>query len=158
MSASNRNSTGYTCERARVIAVERECLWVETFRASTCGQCEAQSHCGQGVLGRWFSRDKQCLRVLCADGEAQLFTVGQWVDIGIPDGLVMQASLVTYLTPLAGMFVGAIAMSTQGGDVAVLGGMIGGLMVGLLAVRAYARLRFTDPRSHPRLLEGTLAS
>jgi sigma-E factor negative regulatory protein RseC len=85
ISASTDSVIGMTVEKARVISVEPSAnggngaLWVETFQQSTCGSCEAKGACGQGVLGRWLSRGTHCIRVLCDKGQADFFTVGQWV-------------------------------------------------------------------------------
>ena len=142
-----------TREKARVIAVEHRCLWVETFKRSTCGDCEASSACGQGALSRWFARRPQSLRVICGAGEAELYTVGQWVEIGIPEGVVAKVSVMVYLLPLMAMIVsGALMQSLLGNDLAVLTGLVAGFWIGLRLVRAYAERRENDLAFQPRLL------
>lgn len=148
-------------ERARVIAVEQsdggdQCaLWVETFQQSTCGSCEAKASCGQGVLGRWLGRGTHCVRVLCEKGQAELFTVGQWVEIAVPDGLVVRASLLMYIIPLLAMILGAaLAQSVVagGGDFAAIVGGLGGFALSLLGIRLYERSVLNSRANQPRLL------
>lgn len=148
---------GLSVERARVISVEvgerNTSLWVETFQSSTCGSCEAKKGCGQGVLNRWFQRGSQCFEVSCAENQADFFTVGQWVEIGIPDGLVLKASLVAYLLPLFGLIFGAIVLeSFYPGDLAALFGGILGFAIGLVVVRQFAERRQTLRDSQPQLI------
>ena len=152
-------SDGMTVEKARVISIEpcsdgdNGALWVETFQQSTCGSCEAKGACGQGVLGRWLARGSHCIRVLCDKGQADLFTVGQWVDIGVPDGVVLKASLMAYLLPLLAMIGVAILFeSLYGGDLlALIGGMIG-FIAGLVLVRIYERKHLDSRQNQPQLL------
>lgn len=146
-------------ERARVIAVEDTdstdscALWVETFQQSTCGSCEAKASCGQGVLGRWLGRGSHCIRVLCDKGQADLFTVGQWVEIGVPDGLVVKASLLMYIMPLVAMIMGAAAgQALFAGDLAAIMGGIAGFTAGLVLARWYELLTIDARSNQPRLL------
>ena len=96
--SDSESIVGMTVEKARVISIEPSsaadngALWVEVFQQSTCGSCEAKGACGQGVLSRWLSRGSHSIRVLCDQGQADFFTVGQWVDIAVADGVVLKAS------------------------------------------------------------------
>lgn len=61
--------------------------------------------------------------------------VGDQVDVGVADGILGQAALVTYALPLAGLLLGALA-GARGGDVgAILGGAAGLGVAWLLARR-----------------------
>ena len=164
-------ANGMSVERARVISVESgrdshgsygqksrdsqdsHFLWVETFQQSTCGSCEARDGCGQGVMNKWFQREGRCFKVACSPSEINQFAVGQWVEIGMPDGLVLKASLVAYLSPLFGFIAGAVAMeSIIAGDLGALLGGVAGFIIGLGWVRYYARLQYSKPEAAPRLL------
>lgn len=149
-----------TVERARVVAIEATtaegvaALWVEVFQASSCGQCAARSGCGQGALNRWFGRrGSHRLRVLCEVGQADLLVVGQWVEIGLAEGVLLQASLAAYLLPLLGLIGFAAAFNTRwpGDAAALLGGLLG-FFVGLYALRHYAAKWSTQRHRQPRLL------
>jgi sigma-E factor negative regulatory protein RseC len=157
------SAAGMTIEKARVISVEPSvngdngALWVETFQQSTCGSCEAKGACGQGVLGRWLSRGTHCIRVLCDKGQADFFTAGQWVEIAVPDGVVLKASLMAYLLPLLSMMTVAIMFDSMfqdgsGGDFYSLIGGIVGFIVGLVLVRLYERNHLNSRQNQPQLL------
>ncbi len=150
---------GMTVEKARVIAVDADsgadncALWVETFQQSTCGSCEAKGTCGQGVLGRWLGRGTHCIRVLCDKGQADLFSVGQWVEIGVPDGVVLKASIMMYILPLFGLIAGAIAFdSANSSDLMAIIGAAGGFVLGLIGVRIYERTGLDSKKHQPQLL------
>lgn len=159
-SASER-AAGMTVEKARVISIEPSsegdngALWVEIFQQSTCGSCEAKGACGQGVLSRWLSRGSHSIRVLCDKGQADFFTVGQWVEIGVPDGVVLKASLMAYLLPLLGMIAVAVVFDSlfqDGGDFfALIGGIIG-FVAGLALVRRYEHKHLDSRQNQPQLL------
>ena len=152
---------GMTVEKARVISIEpasngdNGALWVEVFQKSTCGSCEVKGACGQGVLSRWLSRGSHSIRVLCDKGQADFFTVGQWVDIGVPDGVVLKASLMAYLLPLLSMIVVAAVFDSlfqYGGDLfALIGGIIG-FVAGLALVRSYEHKHLDSRQNQPQLL------
>ncbi len=159
----SNSAAGMTVEKARVISVEPSAnngngaLWVETFQQSTCGSCEAKGACGQGVLGRWLSRGTHCIRVLCDKGQADFFTVGQWVEIGVPDGVVLKASLMAYLLPLLSMITVAIVFDSvmqngSGGDFYPLIGGVIGFIAGLALVRLYERKHLDSRQNQPQLL------
>lgn len=160
-SLSAESVAGMTIERARVISIEPAsgdesgALWVEIFQQSTCGSCEAKGACGQGVLSRWLSRGSHSIRVLCDKGQADLFTVGQWVDIGVPDGVVLKASLMAYLLPLLSMIVVAAVFDSlfqYGGDLFALIGGIVGFIAGLALVRRYEHKHLNSRQNQPQLL------
>lgn len=113
-SDSTRLPSASSVEKARVVSVQRcvtdsTCIvWVEAFQRSTCGECVARDGCGQGVLGRWFARKQRHYSVRCDMREAELLTVGQWVEVAIPEGALARVAMLAYLLPLAGLLAGAI--------------------------------------------------
>lgn len=162
--SDSESMVGMTVEKARVISIEPSsaadngALWVEVFQQSTCGSCEAKGACGQGVLSRWLSRGSHSIRVLCDKGQADFFTVGQWVDIAVPDGVVLKASLIAYLLPLFSLIGGAILFDSvlqsgqSGGDFFALMGGIVGFVAGLAWVRRYESKHLDSRQNQPQLL------
>jgi len=146
-------------ELARVVAIptkrasaassstvsEKEVLWVETLVRTSCSDCSVKSTCGHSVLSRWFARKRQCIPVACKQGEASLLAVGQWVEVGVPEQLVLRASFLAYLVPLFGLLLGALLFSQatllslfQVNMSAEAGSMLGaciGLILGLMLSR-----------------------
>ncbi|MGB5326283.1 MAG: SoxR reducing system RseC family protein [Pseudomonadales bacterium] len=150
---------GTAIERARVVWVQRgkgsddSTVWVEAFQRSTCGACNARDACGQGVLQRWFARRQRHYPVRCAASQAGLLSVGQWVEIAVPEGALSRAALLAYLLPLAGMLLAAILAEQIGlADllVALCGGF--GLYAGVLCSRRLALPRRGAAELEPRLL------
>jgi len=91
-------------ETATVVAVENDSVWVESESRSACSQCSS-THCSSSALSQLFSVQRNRLR-LDNDLDAQ---VGDQVVIGIPDELLVRASVWGYLFPLLAMVGFAIA-------------------------------------------------
>ena len=148
-----------TIERARVVSVQRgdvteySTVWVEAFQRSTCGDCSASDACGQGVLGRWFARKQRHYSVRCNASQASLLTVGQWVEIGIPDGVLVRAAVLAYLLPVAGMLFAAIAATwfSWVDWVVALCGLLG-LYAGFVVGRWWGGRRIAEGATEPVLL------
>lgn len=140
------------CEQGRVVAIDQDCAWVETIRRSTCGSCSVRGACGHGLLNQIGASDRHHVRVLPGDEPLSAFRVGDEVEISIPDGLLLRASGIVYLVPLAGLLAGLFAGSAWGGTepMAAVGAAIG-FAAGLLSVRVHAHLHARDPRLQPRL-------
>ena len=115
-------------ESATVVASAEGTAWVETVRRSACSSCGEGGACGSAVLGRLFAPGSNRLAV-ADDLDLQ---VGDRVVIGIPDSLLVRASLAAYLFPLAAL-VGAAGLADWLGLGDVLVALIGvaGLGVGL---------------------------
>lgn len=117
---------------AVVTAVENGYLEVESA-SKGCGRCHEPGGCGGVSLGSMLCAKPRRLRVRNnLPGPVQ---VGDLVDVGVADGILGQAALVTYALPLAGLLLGALA-GAGGGDIgAILGGMAGLGMAWFLARR-----------------------
>lgn len=137
-------------------------LWVETLVSSSCSSCSAKATCGHSILGRWFERKRQCIPVMCRNGEAGLLAVGQWVEVGVPENILLRASLLAYLLPLFGLLLGAVIFAQfslfgqSGGDASAIVGAIFGLLSGVLCSRYASQRLFTADRL-PRLIRSVAA-
>lgn len=117
-------------ENAIVVDVERGMVELSTRAHSACGHCGASGSCAGGVLGELLGSRQNRLYLPNTLG----LRAGERVVIGIPDGLLVRASLMAYLLPLIGLFAGALAASSPtAGDAAVAGAGLLGLGLGLLA-------------------------
>lgn len=116
-------------ESGQVIAVEGDCIVVQTQPRSTCSSCHVSTSCGTSVLSRWFGQRSNQLRVR---NDLQL-RVGERVVIGIQESALLKASLVAYLVPMLAMVAAAAIAGSQGaGDGAVALWSMAGLGIGLL--------------------------
>ena len=157
-SSADLQRDALTVERARVIAVgsdaaEGDSVWVETLQGSTCSGCAARSGCGQGVMRRWFSRESLCLELHRAEGDDTAYAVGQWVEIGIPEGVVVRAALLAYLLPIVMLMLGAaLGSALFAGELAVLLLSLLGLGGGIGLARRLEAHYLGKIDSQPRLL------
>ena len=143
-------------ETGRVVAVEKDGLWVETIRQSTCGSCAARKGCGHSLINRISEGRHGYIRVLPGRHAIADCLVDDRVTISIPEEVVVRGSLIVYLLPLAFMLLGA-AVAVQvlpgGEDLLAAGGAIAGLAVGFGLVRWHARRHRHDERLQPTLVE-----
>lgn len=140
-------------ETGRVVAIESNGLWVETIQRSTCGSCAAQKGCGQSLLAR-LAGHSSYLWVLLEGRDPAHYRLGDEIQLGIPEDVVVKGSLFVYLLPLLFMVLGSgLADYWFASDgLSVLGALIGLLLGGLL-VRWRARQTRFDPRLQPVLLD-----
>lgn len=135
-------------------------LWVETLVQSSCGSCSAKSTCGHSILARWFGRKRQCMPVRCRTGEASLLSVGQWVEVGVPESVLLRASLLAYVLPLLGILLGAVLFAQfqwfGNGDASSIIGAALGLLAGMFFSR-FASQHFISPEHGPRLIRAVRA-
>ncbi len=141
-------------ESGRIVAVEDDCLWVETIQKTACGTCEAEKGCGTSVLGKYLSKTN-FIRVLLEGRDCSNYRIGDTVKIGIAEDVVVKASLFIYLLPMIGLIGGAIiGDSLYGSDTSTLFGAILGLILGGGVVRVHAVSHRNDRRVQPVLLDG----
>jgi sigma-E factor negative regulatory protein RseC len=141
-------------ETGRVVAVESDSLWVETIRQSTCGSCQASKGCGHGLLNRIRQQRHGLIRVLPGREYPANCSIDDEVRIGIPEGVVLQGSLLVYLLPLLGMLAGAAGAEwLAGSEPATVLGAVLGFAAGAAAVRLHAWRHRQDASLHPVLIE-----
>jgi sigma-E factor negative regulatory protein RseC len=125
-------------------------LWVETHRVSGCSTC-ASGSCSSAVVSKLFGERRQRIQL----PNTLAASTGDTVVIGIPEAVLVSASLWAYLQPLLFMIGGALAGRLLDAGEGMQGLMgLGGLVAGLMLVR-----RLTgggsgvgDSRLNPRLL------
>lgn len=144
-------------ETGRIVAIEPEGLWVETIQRSTCGSCAAEKGCGQSLMSRLLGHTSY-LWVLLEGRDAGRYQLGDEIQIGVPETVVVKGSLFVYLVPLIGMLAGAGgAQSIFQSDAWSALGAVVGLVVGGLVVRWRAHQTRYDRRLQPVLLDDTEA-
>lgn len=139
-------------ETGRVVAVEPDCLWVETIQRSACKSCAAEKGCGQKLMSRWGS-NASYLRVLPGGRDISAFQVGDDVTIGVPERVVAAGSLLVYLLPLAVMMLGVALGSARGwSEPWIMLAALSGLLVGGGLVRWHSFLSRNNPDLQPVLV------
>lgn len=141
-------------ETGRVVAIDAECLWVETIQRSTCQSCSAEKGCGQSLIAKWDGKTS-FIRVLLEGRDPGQYQLHDEITIGIPDAVVANGSLLVYLTPLvsmvAALFAAELLRLAEGGVIALTAL---GLVTGGLLVRWHSHRHRNDRRVQPILLDG----
>lgn len=140
-------------EQARVVAIDADCLWVETGVQAGCGSCSSSKSCGSSLLAKLFEDKQRHLRVPLEGRDPETFSIHDVVEIGMSESAIMRGSLVVYLLPLAGLMAGAMVATgialPEGG--VVLSGL-GGFALGLVGVRLHAWWNRANPHYQPVLV------
>jgi sigma-E factor negative regulatory protein RseC len=135
-------------EQGKVVEVRGDDLWVETQARSSCSHCSSSS-CTTSVVSKLFGVKRNRLRIP-NNLDAR---VGDRVVIGIPDQLVVRASVWAYLLPAVLMLHGAAlghALGSGEGLQSLLA-MVG-LAIGFALVRGMSRRAASERQFRPRLL------
>lgn len=136
-------------EVARVVRVEKDCLWVEGTQESTCGACHARAGCGQQLLAKLTSR-RPLLRVLPDNRPPAEYRVGETLTIVIPERVVVNGSLLIYFGPLLSLLlVAGLAETLFAQDIITLIAGLIGLLLGGLLVKIGAARTFNSKNVQP---------
>jgi sigma-E factor negative regulatory protein RseC len=140
-------------EEATVVDRNGDTLWIETRRQSACGACGHGSGCGSALLGGQLGGLLgKSLNRLAIDARGGIHA-GDRVLIGIPDALLVRASLAAYVLPLLTLVSAAgIAQWLGAADVLVAVVGIFGLAAGLVLTGAITGGRAARERFRPVLI------
>jgi sigma-E factor negative regulatory protein RseC len=125
-------------EHGRVVALEPQGVWVETVRSSACGRCAAKAGCGHGVLAQVLARGKGLIRARAGQVALESLTLGDVVEIQLPESVLTGGALAVYGLPL----VVGLCLSWLGShqsELMAITGFAGGLLAGFLLVRLALR-------------------
>lgn len=137
-------------ETGRVVALERDGVWVETIPSSLCGRCALKAGCGQGVLAR--AGERRGL-VLARPTPAVLVahcSVDDTVEIELPESAVVRGSLWLYGLPLL-LATGAATVASSASEAVAVSAFIGGLALGFVLVAWHTRRPNRQAAFEPRL-------
>jgi sigma-E factor negative regulatory protein RseC len=87
-------------QQAKVISADNDVVWVEAERRSTCSACKARKGCGTGMLSEHVGKRFSQLRV----DKTTSVTVGQDIQIAIPEEALLEGAFLMYIVPLIVMF------------------------------------------------------
>lgn len=137
-------------ERGRVVGVDSAGIWVETSKTSACAACAAKSGCGQKLLVQASGQKAFIFNVL---NPSQLIVqVDDAVMVGVEEGSLLKATLVTYLIPLLTLMLFAVVahqLNWPEGWVVTIS--LVGLVIGFGLVRAISQLLFRSSKFQPVL-------
>jgi sigma-E factor negative regulatory protein RseC len=140
-------------ERARIVSIDDEAVWVETIQLSTCGSCVAKKGCGQSLLASLGAKPNY-LRVLLSDKKSKKYQIDQSVIIGLPENIVVSTSLFLYVLPLCLMlFFSAFAHHYFFNEFLTIVMAVIGLCLGGLVIRFYSYKYKFDKRFQPIIVD-----
>ncbi|MBK9441132.1 MAG: SoxR reducing system RseC family protein [Comamonadaceae bacterium] len=120
---------------ARVVAVDRDQVWLVAEQPAACGSCATRSACGGGSTTKSAARWRAPRSL--GRGQVQL-GLGDTVHIGVDRAALTRASLTAYTLPLVAMLMSA--SSAQGaGDGVAIAAALAGLLAGVVVARVLAR-------------------
>ncbi|WP_413110977.1 SoxR reducing system RseC family protein [Thaumasiovibrio sp. DFM-14] len=139
---------------ATVVAVESGCVTVSCEQKSSCGHCGSRDTCGSGIVSTAMPAKQHHIRIVTDE----TLSVGQWIEIGLPEQTVVRSAVLIYLLPLVAMLLGAVlgqwwfspnTSMHEGGTI-----MVAGLFFGLtfLGVKQYSQRLEADSDYQPRVL------
>ncbi|MBU0689838.1 MAG: SoxR reducing system RseC family protein [Gammaproteobacteria bacterium] len=121
--------------RAIVLSLHGSEAEIAPVGGNGCGHCASGNGCGSGKLSQLFCSNKQRSFKVSNAISAQ---VGDEVNVGLPDGVLLRNSLLMYVLPLAFMLGASLAAAgifAEASDIAALLGAVAGLGAGFLMVR-----------------------
>lgn len=90
-------------ELGEIISVDGEQLTVRTRLKDGCSGCAQRSTCGAGLLSKAFPQRRGEFKV-SAEGQ---FSIGDQVEVHLPDNALSGLALAMYLLPLIALISGA---------------------------------------------------
>lgn len=140
-------------EIGRIVAVEPQRLQVETIQLSACGSCQAQKGCGHSLLAKFGVRASH-LWILLEGRNHNDYSIGDEVDIGVPEDVIVAGSLFIYLVPIALLIAATLVAHQQAlSDSATAFCAFLGLFLGGVIVRLRANQTRFDVRLQPVLVD-----
>ena len=106
---------------ARITRVEGATAWVVSEAPSSCGACGGKG-CGSSLFARMTNPREPEFRV----DNPIAAQAGELVVLGVPEGTLLRAALVSYIAPLVLLIGGAGMGQYLGGEpISALGGLFG---------------------------------
>jgi len=88
-------------EQAIVTDCDKDFVWVQTQRKSSCGQCSVKEGCGTQVLSKVFGNKSSHVRCLYPHNvSSQNIKIGDRVIIGLEESALLSGSFLVYFLPL----------------------------------------------------------
>jgi sigma-E factor negative regulatory protein RseC len=134
---------------ATVVESKQGLIWVEAISRSSCSQCSTTS-CSTSVISKLFGLKRNQLRLV----NTLQAKAGDQVVIGIPDNVLVKASLWAYLVPIISMVLATLLAVIQGyGDALQVLFALSGLATGFIFVGRLTRSGKQSNAFDPQLLK-----
>lgn len=140
------------CENARVAAIEKDSVWLETLQQNACAACSAKSACGQSLLNKIFKGKRHYFKVSTA-GFTEPLDVHDEVEIAVDDHVLTFGALLLYGLPLVFMIAGALISDSLGSpsELITILATLAGFVAGLALVAVFSFINRKNPKFQPKL-------
>lgn len=137
-------------ERARVVSLDGDFVWVEGASQAGCARCAEGKGCGGSIFSRLLGERLHSIRAIGIPGLHE----GDEVMLGLDEQGLVAGALAAYLVPLLTMFAGAFtALELVGNsDAATIVGGVLGFAGGLVWLRRFSHRHSADSRYQPRVV------
>ena len=128
-------------QQAIIVDIDDDTVWLEVERQSTCSQCQVRQGCGTGLLSKHVGNRFSRISVKKTND----VTIGQHVQLAIPEQHLLHATVLIYIVPLICMFLlASVTQVLNINELAEIFSGIAGLLIGLYWVRRYLRNKKDD--------------
>ncbi|GGP19836.1 SoxR reducing system RseC family protein [Silvimonas iriomotensis] len=140
---------------AQVVRREGEHVWVRIRPHAPCGNCDPETGCKSVAITRMFGNAKEAFRVRnTVDAQP-----GDFVRIGVADGMLLRTAFAAYGVPLIALMAGAVLGRTIAPfglpDLGAVLGAATGFVAGFLILRSRRNLASqAEPATLERLVPG----
>ena len=155
--APELDDSRWITERAQVLSVQRNALWVAADKTSACGSCKAKSGCGTSLLAK-LGRDQVAVRALLPQHlQYSHFAEGDEIELAIDRTAFVKVALVMYLLPLLSLMAAVVLTLGYAEYQVAIAAFLGLLTGGWLASWMLKRWR-NDERLQPVVLRKALVA
>ncbi len=139
----------YVQQPATVVALQDGWVTLSTIRLNTCQQCSMKAGCGQRMLNQ-ASCDRSQIEL--PQPPDMPLNLGQEVQVAIPQGTFIRASLWVFLWPLLTMLIAAGLGQWLFASEAwiAISGLLG-LLLGLLIMRRQVKIQERQSNWQPKI-------
>lgn len=136
---------------ATVVSIQETTVTLSTIRLNTCQQCSMKAGCGQRMLNQASSCQRSQIEL--SKPADLVLSIGQEVQVAIPQSTFLRASMWVFLMPLLVMFAAAYVaqyMALSEPVIAIVG--LTGLAAGLLLMRRRMKSLQSHSQWQPHLV------
>lgn len=121
-------------QSAKVIKFDKDMVWLEAERQSTCSGCKVRQGCGTGMLAKHVGQRFSNIAVMKIGDVA----LGQQVQLAIPEEALLQGAFLMYILPLILMFIlSASAQALHFNEAIEIFAGLSGLLIGFYWVKTH---------------------
>ena len=95
-------------EKATVIEVKDNTLWLQTQVKTTCGSCQHKDSCGTSAVAKAFSPKPNVIGVPFDSSKFGEVVAGDRALIGVQEGFIVRSAMYVYLLPIVGFLLLAL--------------------------------------------------